>query len=412
MRLSLISTLLLLPFAASHAQSHERARDLGIPLDGTPGKYNAITDVRGVKVGHSTIIRGSGPLVVGQGPVRTGVTAIYPGSDSILQPVFAGWFSLNGNGEMTGTAWIEEYGELLYPVLITNTNSVGTVRDAVIEWGMKRVTEDAWNCCLPVVAETWDGSLSDIFGFHVQKQHVFAALDSARSGPVQEGNVGGGTGMECLGWKGGIGTSSRLVAMGTDTFTVGVLVQCNFGSRSQLRIAGIPMGREITAPPDCYDTRGPLDSAQARFRCPDVRGDAGPYDPDRPGPVPEDHGSIIAIVATDAPLLPHQLKRIAKRVSLGIGRMGGVAGSSSGDLFLAFSTAPAEPNEGLILNQRMVHDNLISPLYTATVQATEEAILNAMLAAETMVGANSLRVTALPHDQVRAILRKYNLSRQ
>ena len=390
MRFALLP-LLFLPFAATHAQSRERARDLGIPLDGTPGKYNAITDVAGVKVGHSTIIRGSGPLVVGQGPVRTGVTAIYPRSDSILVPVFAGWFSLNGNGEMTGTTWIEEYGELLYPVLITNTNSVGVARDAVIEWGRTRVSDDAWNCCLPVVAETWDGDLNDIFGFHVHKQHVFAALDSARSGPVAEGNVGGGTGMQCLGFKGGIGTSSRLVAMGSDTFTVGVLVQCNFGVRSQLRIAGIPVGREIAAPPDCYDTRGPLDSVKVEDRC------------------PEDRGSIIAIVATDAPLLPHQLKRIARRVSLGIGRMGGVASSSSGDLFLAFSTLPAEPSEGRILNLRMLHDNQISPLYTATVQATEEAIINAMLGAETMTGADYYRVTALPHDQVRAVLQRHNI---
>lgn len=407
MRLAII--LLLIPLTAAYPQSRERARDLGIPLDGTPGKYNAITDVAGVKVGHSTIIRGSGPLVVGQGPVRTGVTAVYPSSDSVLTPVFAGWFSLNGNGEMTGTAWIEEYAELLYPVLITNTNSVGMARDVVIEWGMTRLPEEPWNCCLPVVAETWDGELSDIFGFHVQKQDVFAALDSARPGPVLEGNVGGGTGMQCLGFKGGIGTSSRRVAMEADTFTVGVLVQCNFGSRGQLRIAGIPMGREITAAPDCYDTRGPLDSAKARYRCPDVRGDAGTPDPNASGPVAEDHGSIIAIVATDAPLMPHQLKRIAKRVSLGIGRMGGVAGSSSGDLFLAFSTAPAEPNDGPIQSLRMLHDDWISSLYAATVQATEEAILNAMLAAETMVGADDLRVTALPHDQVRAILQRHNL---
>lgn len=396
-----LAFLLVLPIAAQ-AQSHERARDLGIPLEGTPGRYNAITDVPGVKVGHSTIIRGSGQLVVGRGPVRTGVTAIYPTSDSILKPVFAGWFSLNGNGEMTGTAWIEEYGELLYPILITNTNSVGTARDAVIEWGRIRVTEDAWNCCLPVVAETWDGELNDIFGFHVQKQHVFAALDSAKAGPVLEGNVGGGTGMECLGWKGGIGTSSRRIQIGPDSFMVGVLVQCNFGSRNQLRIAGIPLAREITAPPDCYDTSGPLDSTKARFRCSTTRGDAG-------SPVPEDHGSIIVIVATDAPLLPHQLKRIAKRASLGIGRMGGVAGSSSGDLFLAFSTAPAEPGDGTILIHRMVHDNAINPLYSATVQATEEAIINAMLAAETMVGADDLKVTALPHDQVRAAMQRHNL---
>jgi D-aminopeptidase len=379
---------------ASSLQGQERARDLDIPLDGIPGRYNAITDVPGVKVGHTTLITGSGPLVVGTGPVRTGVTAVFPRSDSTLQPVWAGWYSLNGNGEMTGTTWIEEYAELLYPVLITNTNSVGVVRDALIDWGRSRLSEDAWNCCLPVVAETWDGDLNDIFGFHVKPNHVFAALAVATSGPVAEGNVGGGTGMQCLGFKGGIGTSSRRVRIASDTFTVGVLVQCNFGSRNQLRIAGIPVGREIQAQPDCYDTRGPLDSTQAQMRCPAAR---------------DDQGSIIAIVATDAPLLPHQLKRIAKRVSLGIGRVGGVAGSGSGDIFIAFSTVPAEPTDSSILTQRMVHDQRINPLYEGTVQASEEAIINAMLAAQTMTGANYLKVSALPHDQLRSILASYNL---
>jgi D-aminopeptidase len=392
--------LAVLGFTGSlHAQ--ERARDLGIPLDGTPGRYNAITDVPGVKVGHTTLVSGEGPLVAGKGPVRTGVTAVFPRSDSMLQPVFAGWFSLNGNGEMTGTTWIEEYGELLYPVVITNTNSVGVARDALVEWGRTRVTEDAWNCCLPVAAETWDGELNDIFGFHVTREHVFAALAAAASGPVSEGNVGGGTGMQCLGFKGGIGTASRRVRIGSDSFTVGVLVQCNFGGRNQLRIGGIPVGREIRAPQDCYDTSGPLDSARARFRCPQGQG----YHP-RPR---DEMGSIIAIVATDAPLLPHQLKRIAKRVSLGVGRVGGIASTASGDIFLAFSTMPAEPASTPILTLRMMHDQRITPLYEATVQATEEAIINAMLAAETMTGANYLKVTALPHDQVRAVLRRHNL---
>ncbi|MEO8296125.1 MAG: P1 family peptidase [Gemmatimonadota bacterium] len=412
MRLIPLVTLLL-PFAALHAQSHERARDLAVPLDGTPGTHNAITDVPGVRVGHTTLISGSGPLVTGRGPVRTGVTAIFPRPDSMLQPVFAGWFSLNGNGEMTGTTWIEEYGELLYPIVITNTNSVGVARDALIDWGQKHVSEDAWNCCLPVVAETWDGELNDIFGFHVTREHVFSALAHATDGAVPEGNVGGGTGMECLGFKGGIGTASRLVRISADTFTVGVLVQCNFGTRNQLRIAGIPVGREIQAPPDCYDTSGPLDSAKTGFRCPSTHGSVQPDPAFYPagelrGALREDHGSIIVIIATDAPLLPHQLKRIAKRASLGVGRMGGVAGSGSGDIFLAFSTSPAEPSDSSILMEPMLSDQRINAVYEATVQATEESIINAMLAAKTMTGANDLKVTALPHDQLRAILARYN----
>lgn len=414
MKLGILALALAIPMARLHAQGSERARDLGVPLDGTPGNHNAITDVPGVKVGHTTLVSGSGPLVPGKGPVRTGVTAIFPRSDSLLQPVFAGWFSLNGNGEMTGTTWIEEYGELLYPILITNTNSVGVARDALIDWGQGHIAEDAWNCCLPVVAETWDGDLNDIFGFHVTREHVFAALAAARSGPVSEGNVGGGTGMECLGFKGGIGTSSRRVRVASDTFTVGVLVQCNFGLRSQLRIAGIPVGREIDAPPNCYDTSGPLDSTRAPFRCATTRSDRGassvpPGEETGPlGPGMTDQGSIIVIIATDAPLLPHQLKRIAKRASLGIGRMGGVASSGSGDIFLAFSTASAEPSDSTILLQPMLNDQRINGLYEATVQATEESIINAMLAAKTMTGANDLKVTALPHNQLRAILARHN----
>lgn len=403
--------ILLLALGTQLLAAQERARDLKIPLDGIPGRFNAITDVPGVKVGHTTLIKGQGALVVGQGPVRTGVTAVFPRSDSVLQPVFAGWFTLNGNGEMTGTTWIEEYGELLYPIVITNTNSVGIARDALIHWGRTRVSDDAWNCCLPVAAETWDGGLNDIFGFHVKAEHVLAALNAAASGAVQEGNVGGGTGMECLGFKGGIGTASRRVRIATDTFTVGVLVQCNFGSRNQLRIAGIPVGREIQAPPDCYDTTGPLDSARAAMRCPSNQGQLESALPGlgyTPSTFTDDHGSIIVIIATDAPLLPHQLKRIAKRASLGIGRMGGAAGSGSGDIFLAFSTVPAESSDSIILTQRMVHDQRINPLYEATVQATEESIINAMLAARTMTGADYYRVTALPHDQLRTILARYN----
>jgi L-aminopeptidase/D-esterase-like protein len=363
----------------------ERARDLGIPLEGTPGPLDAITDVPGVAVGHATVIRGSN--------VRTGVTAVFPRGTADLDPVFAGWFSLNGNGEMTGTAWIDDYGLLLYPITITNTNSVGVVRDAVIEWGHSRITE-VFNCCLPVVAETWDGDLNDIYGFHVTKQHVSQAFAAARGGAVPEGNVGGGTGMQCLGFKGGIGTASRRLSARAGDYTVGVLVQCNFGQRRLLRIAGVPVGQEITDLQPCYDAPD-LDSARAAQRCP-----AG-FDRDR------DQGSIIVVVGTDAPLLPHQLRRLARRAALGIGRMGGIAGAGSGDLFVAFSSAETTADSVRVASVRMLNDNAIDPVYEATVQATEEAIINAMLAARTMKGAEGLVVPALPHDRVRQVLRKY-----
>jgi D-aminopeptidase len=379
------------------AAGTERARDLGIPLDGTPGPLDAITDVRGVTVGHSTIVRGSGRLVPGKGPVRTGVTAVFPRGRDDLSPVFAGWFSLNGNGEMTGTAWIDDYGLLFYPIAITNTNSVGTVRDVLIEWGAERLL-DALHCCLPVVAETWDGDLNDIFGFHVRKEHVYAALNAAAGGPVAEGNVGGGTGMQCLGFKGGIGTASRqFTARGR--FTVGALVQCNFGLRRQLRIAGIPMNQELRVPEPCYDTREPLDSTLARDRCATASGE-------RVGET--EHGSIIVVLATDAPLLPHQLKRVARRAALGVGRMGGVAGAGSGDLFIAFSTGPTgTPDSTGVAHVAMLSDDVIDPVYEAAVQATEEAIINAMLAARTMTGANWYRVEALPHEGVREVLARH-----
>ncbi len=390
----LLAALLLLPAIAAAQVRSERARDIGIPLEGTPGRLDAITDVPGVTVGHLTIVRGSGKLVVGKGPVRTGVTAIFPRGKDDLGPAFAGWFSLNGNGEMTGTAWIDDYGLLAYPITITNTNSVGTVRDAVIEWGRNRVDDDI--CCLPVVAETWDGDLSDIYGFHVTKDHVFHALESAVPGPVPEGNVGGGTGMICLGFKGGIGTASRKLSDRAGGHTVGVLVQCNFGHRRLLRIAGVPVGQEITEPRDCYE--GPdLDSARAAERCP--AGVAGPE---------KDQGSIIAVVATDAPLLPHQLRRVARRAALGIGRMGGIAGAASGDLFIAFSTASTgKAGEDGVRPVQMLDDGWIDAVYEATVQATEEAIINAMLAAKTMRGADGYVVPALPHDRLKEVLRKY-----
>jgi D-aminopeptidase len=383
--------------AQQPAPATERARDLGIPLDGTPGPLDAITDVAGVTVGHTTLIRGAGRLTPGKGPVRTGVTAIFPRGRDDLSPVFAGWFSLNGNGEMTGTAWVDDYGLLFYPIAITNTNSVGTVRDALIEWGADRLP-DALHCCLPVVAETWDGDLNDIFGFHVKKEHVYAALAAARSGPVPEGNVGGGTGMQCLGYKGGIGTASRRLPRERGGFTVGALVQCNFGLRRQLRIAGVPVGRELQVPEPCYDTREPLDSTMARDRCASAAGDGG-------AAREREHGSIIVVLATDAPLLPHQLRRIARRAALGVGRMGGIAGAGSGDLFIAFSTAPTgTPDPTGVASVRMLSDDVIDPVYEAAVQATEEAIINAMLAARTMTGANWYVVPALPHDGLREVL--------
>jgi D-aminopeptidase len=373
---------------------------MGIPLDGRPGPLDAITDVPGVTVGHATLIEGSGALQVGKGPVRTGVTAVFPRGKQDLSPVFAGWFSLNGNGEMTGTAWIEDYGLMPYPVTITNTNSVGTVRDAVIEWGRPRLTS-VFSCCLPVVAETWDGDLNDIYGFHVKRQHVFSALEAAKPGPVAEGNVGGGTGMQCLGFKGGIGTASRVLSAANGRFTIGVLVQCNFGLRSQLRVAGIPVGEQVKLAEPCYETDRPLTPDKSPMRCPAAGGRA------------REHGSIIVIIATDAPLLPHQLRRLARRASLGIGRMGGIAGAGSGDLFLAFSTASvgAVDSSG-VAPVPMLQDDRIDPVYEATVQATEEAIINALLAAETMTGADDLWVPALPHDQLRQILQRFGRLRR
>ncbi len=381
--LAFVGCCLALPAAAQGRAA--RARDLGVPLEGSPGPLNAITDVAGVAVGHATLIRGPN--------VRTGVTAVFPRGTGDLSAVFAGWFSLNGNGEMTGTAWIDDYGLLLYPVMVTNTNSVGLVRDAVIEWGRTRLP-DAFNCCLPVVAETWDGGLNDIFGFHVRKEHVYAALAAARAGPVPEGNVGGGTGMQCLGFKGGIGTASRRLSERAGGYTVGVLVQCNFGHRRLLRVAGVPVGQEITDLRSCYDAPA-LDSARAAQRCP-----AG-FEPER------DQGSIIVVVATDAPLLPHQLRRVARRASLGIGRVGGFASAGSGDLFIAFSTVETPADSIRTARISMLNDNAIDPVYEATVQATEEAIVNAMLAARTMKGADGLVVPALPHERLRQALAKY-----
>ncbi|WP_438480560.1 DmpA family aminopeptidase [Oleiharenicola lentus] len=359
-------------FLIGSLSAEPRARDLGIPFEGKPGALNAITDVTGVEVGHTTLISGESKLVVGAGPVRTGVTAILPRGKNNHAPVFAGWFSLNGNGEMTGTAWIDESGILAGPVMLTNTHSVGVVHDAVIEWQVKHSgavrNEISWS--LPVVAETWDGWLSDLNGFHVKPAHVFNAIESAASGAVAEGSVGGGTGMICHEFKGGIGTASRITKAG---HTVGVLVQANYGLRDQLHIAGVPVGKEIQEGK--------------------IRG--------------EEVGSILIIVATDAPLMPHQLKRLARRPTLALGRMGSTSGDGSGDLFLAFSTANPVPERGKPGAVQLLATEDLSPLFTAVVQATEEAIVNALVAARTMKGRDDHLVVGLPHDQLRAVLKKY-----
>jgi L-aminopeptidase/D-esterase-like protein len=377
-----------------------RARDLGISalLGGTPGKLDAITDVAGVEVGHTTLISGDGALVVGKGPVRTGVTVVHPRGRASADAVFAAWFTLNGNGEMTGTTWIEESGFLEGPVAITNTHSVGVVRDAILKWQVARPGLQPWG--LPVVAETYDGGLNDINGFHVKDEHVRQALDGARSGAVAEGNVGGGTGMICHQFKGGIGTASRVLSADAGAFTVGVLVQCNYGGRPSFRVAGAPVGREIVDLLPCRAIDTTNDRGVTR-RCESTGAGGDAADPEQ--------GSIIVIVATDAPLLPHQLKRLATRVSLGIGRMGGVGANSSGDIFLAFSTANAKSAaEAERARVEMLANARINGLFDATVQATEEAIVNALLAADTMTGAGGLRVYALPHDRLLAALRKYN----
>ena len=386
--------LTLVAAPAILAQSQPRARDLGVPFDGTPGTYNAITDVAGVEVGEVTLISGSGRRVVGKGPVRTGVTAIMPRGHLRGDTVFAGWFTLNGNGEMTGTTWIEESGMLEGPVLITNTFSVGTVRDATLEWSV--TGGRTYDYELPVVGETLDNSLNDVAGFHVKKEHVFAALDGARGGPVPEGNVGGGTGMICGEFKGGTGTALRKLSAADGGYTVGVLVQCNYGMRRLLHIAGVPVGQEIPDLLPCYDTRDSLPGGERWGRC------------ENPHGATRDQGSIIIVVATDAPLLPHQLKRLAKRASLGIARNGGIGANTSGDIFIAFSTANKTFRPDSIATVSMLSNDLITPLFEATAQSVEEAIVNALVAARTMDGADNLHVTALPHDRLRTILKKYN----
>ena len=385
----------------SAAQARVRARDLGVPFDGTPGPFNAITDVAGVEVGQVTLISGEGKLVVGKGPVRTGVTTILPRGKASTDPVFAGWFALNGNGEMTGTTWVEESGFLEGPVSITNTHSVGVVRDAVIDWMVRRPTGQPW--ALPVVAETYDGLLNDVNGFHVKPEHAIRALDGAASGPVAEGAVGGGTGMVCFGFKGGIGTSSRKLTAPSGGYTVGVLVQCNAGRRSELKLGGVPVGREITDLTACQSNPAAATGFARNMRVCDATA-AASADERRDGA-----GSIIIVVATDAPLLAHQLKRLAVRAALGVGVAGGKGENSSGDIMIAFSTAnPHAAQDSGRVHLEMVPNDLINPIFYATVQATEEAIANAMVGAQTMTGANGVRVYGLPHDRLRAALRKYN----
>jgi len=383
--LALLASIAWQAVVSAGVPAKPRARDLGVPFPGKPGPLNAITDVAGVEVGETTLLSGAGKVRRGEGPVRTGVTAILPrGKDAPLNPVFAGWSTLNGNGEMTGTTWVDDSGLLWGPVMITNTNSVGVVRDAVIAWGQARYKTDIgdhWQ--LPVVAETSDDWLNDMDGFHVKPGHAFAALDHAAGGPVPEGNVGGGTGMVCYQFKGGTGTASRRVADAAGEFTLGVLVQANFGSRYQLTIAGVPVGREITDHA-AYD-----DLASRRSGA--------------------DFGSIIVVIATDAPLLPHQLKRLTRRAAIGMARTGAMASDGSGDIFVAFSTA--NPNSGSpdgLASIRMLPNERLTPLFEATAEATEEAIINALVAAETMTGVNDRQAVALPHERLVELLRKYN----
>ncbi len=357
-----------------------RGRDLGIMFEGLPGSFNSITDVKGVEVGHVTLISGNGELEIGKGPVRTGVTTIFPSGKNSAEGVAASWFSLNGAGEMTGIHPVEEYGTLFGPIALTNTLGVGTVRDAIIKWSMKHITEptDLMYRSLPLVAETWDGNLNDIYGFHIKKEHVYEALDTSQSGFVDEGNVGGGTGMGAYGFKAGIGTSSRTVEMEAGCFTVGVLVQANHGSRYQLRITGIPVGKMIS--------------------------DSMPSQTQSSG----EGSSIIIIIGTDAPLLPCQLKRLAKRASIGLARTGGIAENISGEIFLAFSTANRMTTKDPDINTyKFIRNEAINPLFEATIQAVEESIINSLVAAETMTGVNGMTLFKLPHKKLRDILDNY-----
>lgn len=387
MKRVLLIYVLFLMVSESYAQK-PRARDLGVPFVGKTGKFNAITDVQGVEVGYSTIISGNGENRVGKGPIRTGVTAIFPrGKAKKFSPVYANWYSLNGNGEMTGTTWVTESGFLETPIMITNTNSVGEVRQAVLKWYVDTdwYRGEDWWYTYPVVGETYDGFLNDIYGFHVKEKHVLEAIENASTGKIAEGNVGGGTGMMCLGFKGGTGTSSRVFNINKETYTVGAIVQSNFGAKRNLSIAGVPVGIELKDTLN-YEYKAPPKSRRQ-----------------------EGDGSIIVIVATDLPLLPHQLKRIAQRIPLGVGVVGGRGSNGSGDIFLAFSTANEHAfNRDEMTAVTSMSNDLLTPAFEATVQAVEEAIINAMVAAETMEGINGNKAYALPHDLLIEVLKKYN----
>ena len=385
-----------------------RARDLGVVIGQlTTGPHNAITDVPGVRVGHATIVDGAGPLVVGRGPIRTGVTVILPHDGNVwTEPVFAAPHVLNGNGEMTGLEWIRELGLLGGAIAITNTYSVGAVRDALVAEGMRSEDPGGFFWSLPVVGETWDGLLNDIGGFHVRGEHVAAALADARGGPVAEGNVGGGTGMVCHEFKGGIGTASRRLSTSAGGWTVGVLVQANYGRRGLLRVDGAPVGEaiglgEVPSPYGAHGKGGPDDEP---FAGPGPKTSSHPLGTSR-------EGSIIVIVATDAPVLPGQCRRIAQRAGLGLARAGGLGATTSGDIFLCFATGnrglqPPEttpPGAGLV-SLRMLADQALDPLFEATVETTEEAIVNALVAADTMTGRDGITAHALPHARLREVM--------
>jgi len=386
-----VFTLSLLLLASSLVAQTKRARDYGIPFDGKTGRYNAITDVKGVTVGHVTLISGEGALVKDKGPIRTGVTAILPRGKEFA-PCYANWYTLNGNGDMTGTHWITESGFLETPVLITNTGNVGTVRDAAWRWMNDRkyytpFFKDYWYA-YPVVAETYDGLFNDINGQHVKSEHVYRALDSAKSGTIEEGGVGGGTGMMCYGFKGGIGTSSRIIDSNLGGYTIGVLVQANHGRRGQLNIAGVPVGKELmdTLRPKFEPATGSI------FKAPQ-----------------NETGSIIIILATDAPLLPDQLKRLAQRIPLGLTRTGGIGGNGSGDIFLTFSTANKNAFSTTASQQvTTLPNDQMDALFEATVQATEEAIINTLFAGKTLIGINGNTMYGLPKEKVVSIMKKYN----
>jgi D-aminopeptidase len=376
--------------------SVERARDIGVPFEGSPGPLNAITDVPGVEVGQVSLISGQGPLKVGVGPVRTGVTIIFPRGRARSQPVYGGFFNLNGNGEMTGQSYLQDFGVIQGPIGITNTNAIGQVYAGIQSWTQRRFGEAAD----PVVAETWDGELNDIGGFHVRPETAIAAIEAAKSGSIAEGNVGGGTGMECFGFKGGIGTASRKITLGAHSYMVGALVQCNTGDRRVLRIAGAPVGQALSARwLPCYDSH--LSPPEKRPKC------AGSASAGTP---PPDAGSIIIVVATNAPLMPTQLDRLAKRAAMGLARLGSYSGNGSGDLIVAFSTAASlvnHPDQSAPSPLAPVASQDIDPLFEGVVESTEEAIVNAMIAAPTMTGADGFRLFGLPHEELRAILKRY-----